>query len=264
MKTKLSFILDVAFVSAISFTLALVAFNYFIPYPFTLIYSACVSAISTIIFFSLTDKKNKAERLKRAEQKECEFLISELNFSERQEQNDVIENALKKRNIPFERKRAMFFIKDNNAVVICRFGFNNVAKSDVVRAFNAITKKQKAYILAESFDADVIAFAERFDGRIELINGNKVYKFLKESDAMPNFKYKEFSERKKKGDFKNLLDKKKAKTFFAFGLVFLLTSYFSPLQIYYLVCGCLFLIYSLVLRLMGKEINLKVAQTDNI
>ncbi len=255
MKSKFTFISDLLFVALITFTLSLVLLSYFIPYPFTLVYSACVSALCSILYFSRSDKKNKAERLKKAEQKEVENLVSELNFCERAEQNDVLENALIKAGLTPERKRGYLLVKDKEAVIFSRFGFKKVDKADVVRAYNNVNKKQTAYILAQSFDADVISFAERFDGKVILTEGAKVYKFLKDNDALPEYKYKDFTERKKKGSLKNLLDKKKAKTFFVFGLVFLLTSYFSPLTVYYIVCGCVFLIYSLVLRLAGKDLK---------
>ncbi len=264
MKTRFSLITDTLFLCFIAFILSLVVFNYFVPHPYSLIYSALVSTLITLFFVSRFDKKHKAERLKREEIKEKDALMSELNFSDRAEQNAIIENALKKAGLDFERKRGIILVKEKDSLILNRFSFNKVNKADIVRAFNLINKSQTAYVFAQDFDQDTINFAERFDGKVVLVGGNKIYKYLKQLDALPeNYKYKQFTERKKKGNLRNLLDRKKAKTFFVFGLMFLLFSYISPLKVYYIVCGCSFLIYSLILKLFGKRINLSSAQADN-
>ncbi len=257
MKNKFAFSVDVVFVCVITFILSLTLFNFFIPYPYSIVFSACAAAFATIFFFYRQRSSLKEKRLKREELKKRNELISELNFSTLAEQNAILERALKNAGLSPERKKTAITLKEQNAVIFCKFGFEKVSKTDILKAYNGITKVQTAYITAESFDSDAQAFAQRFDNKIRLVDGDAVYKYLIEHNAIPEFKYKCFSERKAKGSFKNLLDKKKAKTFFGFGIIFLLTSYITPLKIYNIVCGCLFLIYALALRLWGKEITAK-------
>ncbi len=265
MKNKFAFITDIIFLSFVTFTLSLVAFNFFIPHPYSIIYSACVALLFAIFFYARSDKRRTEERESNVEKKELSALMSELNFSTKAEQNEIIENALKKAKVEFDKKRGIILLKDKNALLLCRFSFNKITKADVVRAYNLIGRTQKAYILAENFDPDVASFADRFEKRVILVNGDKVFSFLKDNDALPKeYKYIDFFEKKSKASLRTLLDKKKAKTFFVFGLLFLLFSYISPLKLYYIICGCLFLIYSLILRLFGKEINLVAVQADNI
>ena len=265
MKNKLAFISDVLFLGFIFFILSLVIFNFLLPYPFSIVNSGFISVIASLLFYLRQGAKRKSQLVNKLEQKELALLMSELNFSDRQEQNELIENALKKAGYLTERKKGAVFIKDKNAVIICRFSFAKVSKADVVRAYNLITKTQTAYILAESFDLELLSFAQRFDQRVVLVDGAKIYTFLKEHHSLPkNYKYKGFFEKKTKASFKPLLDRKKSKTFFVFGLLLLLFSYISPLKLYYIVCGCVFLIYSLVLRLLGKDFNLNIEKVDNI
>ncbi len=265
MKTKFSYFSDVIFLTFITFLLSLVIFNFFIPHPYSIIYSALLSALALILFFAKSTAKQKQARIKKQAKKELDELMIELNFSARAEQNAIIEKALKNAGFSVEKKRGVLFLKDKNAIVLCRFSFNKVSKADIVRAYNLINSAQKAYILAQSFEQEITSFAERFDGRVILLGQEKVYKLIKDNDAIPkSYKYKDFAERKVKINLKNLLDRKKAKTFFFFGLLFLLFSYVSPLKLYYIICGCLFLIYSLILKLVGKDMNLNEKQTDNI
>ncbi len=263
MKNTFAFVIDVLFVGFISFVLALVIFNFFIPRPYSVIYSACFSLLITTLYFARADKKRKSLTLSREDEKAKRALISELNFSTRLEQFAILERGLEGAGLIFERKRGAILIKDKNALVFLAFSFSPAGRAEVVKAFNALTKSQTAYILAQSFTADLTAFAERFDGRVILVGQDEVYSFLKEQGALPSsYKYEKFIEKQKKGSLKNLLDKRKAKTFFIFGTLFLLFSYISPLKVYYIVCGCLFLIYALVLRLFGKELKKFARGTD--
>ena len=84
----------------------------------------------------------------------------------------------------------------------------------------------------------------------------KIYAFLKENNSLPPEKY-EFSDKKLKGLtlLKTLLEKKKAKRFFAFGFIFLAFSYFVPIKVYYVVFGCAFLIFALFLTIFGQTEN---------
>ncbi len=263
MKNTFAFILDVLFVLLISFILFLVLFTFFTPYPYSLIFSACIAIIISLFYFARYDKRNKKAKLSKENKKRQTLLISELNFSTTQEQNFIMENALFKAGLTVEKKRGALLLKDKDALILMRFSFNKITKAEIVKAFNLISKRQTVYILAESFDEDIISFAKRFDGRVVLIDGEKVFCYLKEHNAMPlNYKYQCFLEKRKKGSFKNLLDKRKAKTFFIFGMLFLISSYISPLKTYYIVCGCLFLIYSLTLRVLGKDLNLNIGAVD--
>ena len=254
MKSPFVFFADVLFMGFISLLLSLVVFNYFLPYPYQLLVSILVSLLCILIYYHLSRQKQNHLKLKKTEKVEYEKLISHLNFSTLEQQVSVVEVAVKKHGLLTEKHQGSLNIKDKFITVFCRFGFDKVSKSDIVRAFNMLSKNHKAFILAETFDQDVIDFAKRFDGRIILVDGKTLYRYLKEHDCMPlpvNAK----PEPKNKGDFKNLLDKRKAKNFLLFGTSFLFLSYFAPIKTYYVVCGCIFLIYSLILRFFGKDFH---------
>ena len=187
------------------------------------------------------------------EQKEKETVITQLKLYTATEQNDFFQKVISLHGKNTERKKSGLFVKDTPFALFPIFTFDGVKKSDIVRVFNSIKKEQTAYILSDSFTVEVKDFAERFDGRVKTVDGNNVYKLLKEKNIFPQIKHA-FPEKKKLSlsSLKNLLEKKKAKNFLVLGLLFIATSYFMPLKTYYIICGTVFLIFSLILRLYGK------------
>ena len=179
MKNKFAFLIDILFLGFVVFTISLVLLNFFTPHPYSVIYALCISSLSLIFFYKRQNPKRKGELVKRKEQKELTALMAELNFSDRQQQNSLIEKGLKTAKYSPERRRGVILLKEQSAVILCRFGFTKVSKADVVRAYNLINKEQTAYILAESFDLEVLSFAERFNKKVVLVAGEKIYKFLK-------------------------------------------------------------------------------------
>ena len=144
------------------------------------------------------------------------------------------------------------FILEKNTTAFFLFRFDGVSKTDVVKCFNKIGKNQKAEIYSENFSDEVTAFATRFGGKIILTDGRQAFTLLEKHDLLPTEKLDRDEEEKKRLDFTRLLDKKRAKSYLAFGLIFTLLSYFAPIKGYYLVFGVAFLILALFLRLFGK------------
>ena len=208
-----------------------------------------------MIIYRFSNKNFKEQKLKKQEQKELIELVNYLNFASKAEQNLILEKALKKAGYFVEKVKSNLYIKDKNSLIILKFGFAPVTKVDIVKAYNQLAVTDKAYIIAESFEQPVLQFANRFNGRVLCHTGQDVFSFLKKHQSLPMAKYTEFLEKKKKGNVKILLDKKKSKTFLTFGIFFLAMSYFSPIKTYYLIVGCAFSIYAVILRAFGKDVR---------
>lgn len=256
MKSKFAFVSDIIFYVVTTFIVLIVLLSYFCPYPYSLIFSAVLTILTVMIIYKWSSKKHGDKRLKKIEKQELEELVNELNFSTRNYRLLVLEKALSKQGLKHERRRGAIVIPEKNAVAFIKFGFDKPTKTDVVKAFNSINKTERAYIISETFEQDIKDFAKRFDGRVLLVDGARLYSYLKEHDSLPETQYSEFLEKKKKGDFRLLLDKRKSKTFFLFGLFFLFMSYFSPIKLYYILFGGAFVIYSIILRAFGKDIKI--------
>ncbi|MBO7345770.1 MAG: hypothetical protein J6U92_07540 [Clostridia bacterium] len=254
MKITLSFILDAFFLAIISFFVCVIILNYFLRPPLTIIFSALLSLLFCALFTKRFSDKQRKNFSSIKEEREKQLIFTQLKLYTLTEQNDFFQKLIAKNGKVAERKKGGLFIKDTPAVVFPLFSFDGVRKTDIVRIFNTIKKEQTAYILADDFSKEVKDFAERFDGRIKTVEQNTLYQSLKENDLFPQTKHT-FPERKKLtlSSLKNLLEKKKSKNFFMLGLVFIATSYFMPFKAYYIVCGTIFLIFSLILRLYGKN-----------
>lgn len=251
MKSRPIIILDTLFLCFISSILALVFFNYFTPYPLTIVYAVCAGSLAGLVFFARESAKRKATSITHKEKNEYIKIIDSLNFSTRAEQNCALEKALAKLGYSPERRKGAVKIKGTNAVAFMKFGFQKVDKADVLKAFNYLLKNETGYIISENFEKPTEEFAERFNGRIKLVNGISFYKKLKNADSLPSQKPEFAFPKKNKATFKNLLDKRKSGKLALFGIALLFFSYFSPLKIYYLVFGIGFLCFSLITRAFG-------------
>ena len=260
MKTRLSVILDTAFISFIVFLLATVFFNTFFQQAFSITFASCVCALTAVFTFRKLSNKSQRLKLNRVQKQERDLAIAQLNLYTLQEQNKLFETLLNKLGYQTELKKSLLKIPNKKVAIFAKFGFDGITKTDVVKTFNSIDREYTAYILCEKVSDDVKEFADRFDGRIKIAYADQVYCSLSENELLPKTK---FNFPQKKQNFhialKSLFERKKAKTHFYIGSTFLLTSYFVPIKLYYVFFGCLFLILSLICFLYGKQNTKTVA-----
>ena len=164
------------------------------------------------------------------------------------------ERVFKKLNLATERKKGNLRIPEKNLLVSFKFGFVKPSKADVVKVFNLINKSERAVIFCEEFDDELKSFADLFNGKIILYQGEKIYSLLEQNDELPQITCPAATlPKKKKAHLKSIFTKKSAKRFFSFGMIFLLMSFFVPIKLYYIVCGCAMMIISVLATLFGKN-----------
>ena len=260
MKIKLSEILDAAFYLVAGFFLSLIAFNYFLPRPASYVLSATLAVIFTLFAVKICVGKNRGNFSESEKERKFLAVMTTLNLSGEKANADLFEKVFRAEGYAVEKKRGGLYIADLKRAVFFRFGFDGETKTDVVKCFNKIPKDFKAEIFSESFDDGVKEFAGRFGGKIVLSDGRRAYELLEKNSLLPegSFVLPEKSVAKRL-DFRRLLDKKRAKNYLAFGLLFTFLSYFVPIKGYYLVFGAVFLIFALILRLFGKPAENKTA-----
>lgn len=254
MKTRLAVLTDTAFISFVTFLLSLALLNNFLEREFALTFTSCICALTAVFSFKKLSSKSKKLRLDRAQKQERDLAISQLNLYTLQEQTKLFEKLLEKLGYKVENKRGVLKLPDKNVAIFCKFGFDYLTKTDIVKIFNSINAKESAYILCEKVLPDIKEFANRFDDRIKTVDVNEIYKALSDNELLPKTKFS-FTQKKTKFSvvIKSLFEKKKAKTHFYLGLTFLLTSYIVPIKIYYVIFGCIFLTISLICFLYGRE-----------
>lgn len=252
MKISVSVITDAAFCLAAGFVLSFIFVNYFVPRPASFVLAATFAVIFTLFGVKLSlDKKRKTFSSKEKE-KIFGSVMTRLNLMDEKSVVDLFAKAFAKEGFCPEKKNGGIFIREKNTTAFFKFRFDGVSKTDVVKCFNKIIKNQKAEIFSETFTDEVKAFAARFGGKIILTDGKTAFGLLEKHSLLPKEKISLDDENGKKPNFARLLDKKRAKSYLAFGLLFTVLSYFAPIKVYYLVFGAAFLVLALILRLFGK------------
>lgn len=252
MKSYLSVILDTIFCFIIALLLSFILLNYFLPSSTSLILSFLLASIFSFLVLKILLDKRKGALDSVREIKEKENLMLELNFLPHKSVLSHFYTLFERLNYKVYIKGKYLCFKDKPVVLRFSYSFSKVEKEDVVCLLNDLSGEQTGYILAPQFSQEIMDFTKRFSNKIVLVNGEEVYKFLKQHDALLPQKFSSVKERKNRGVWRNFLKKKKAKNFLVLGLIFLFMSYFVPIKAYYVICGCLFLSYSLFLRLFGR------------
>ncbi len=255
MTIRLSAILDSLFSGFICFFVCFLLLSYFFARTQAIVVSLIFCALVIAIALKRLSAKNALLKLKKTQEKQKQACISALNMCTQSQVLGVFSKAIEKLGKNAKSKNGALFIDEKSVVLFFKFSFDGITKTDVVRAFNALPKNYTAYIFASEFSSELLSFIDRFDKKIVAVDGVKTYKFLSKTDCIPqselNFKSEKLTFTKAK---LNLIKRKNAKRYFSFGVTFLFMSLFVPLKLYYVICGCLFLTFSLLCRLYGKSV----------
>ncbi len=163
------------------------------------------------------------------------------------------QRVFKKFDINAEIKNGRLYIKENGVVIFLHFDFDMVKKSEIIKYFNQLNGDDIGIIFSSSFSNEIISFISNFNGKLKLYDENDVFSILKKAGIYPENDVCFFREKEKKWDFSLLINKKRAKNYFFFGVIFMLYSFIVPIKIYYIIVGSIFLILSLSLKLFGKN-----------
>ena len=251
MKNGFSFLSDCVFYAVALFFIFFVIINFFVPRPLSYILSGTLALLSDIALARFFLKKRRSEFSAESERQRFKEIMTALELS------DVKENVRFFSELysadgkaPVRREQSVLFPHEKKTV-FPKFGFDGVTKTDLVRSFNRTERGFKTVILSESFSDEIVSFAERFGGKMILCDGKTLFSLMKKHGVYP--RTESLPEKKKKADFSRLLDAKKQKTFFRFGLLFILLSYFAPIKIYYLAFGLISLLYAVAVKLFLKN-----------
>ena len=247
-------ILDSAFSAFISFILAFLLINFYVDRPFSIIFSICLSIPIFVIAFERIKKSNLLKNTENKKKKAVDNMVYSLCLLERAKLLELFERAINNLEIKTLKRKYGIFIEEKNCAIFPIFNFDGITKTDVVKVYNAISINQKAYILGEKLSSDVKNFMDRFNDRIKFVDGEKTYDFLEKNNSLPRESVVLGKHNANKHKFfKALIKKKNSIKFLIFGISLILSSWFVPIKMYYIICGCIFLMLSLICRLYGQE-----------
>lgn len=253
MKISFATVVDTLFYFIGGFFLSFVFINYYFRRPASYVLSITLALVFTLFTVKLSAYKKQKKFSSKEKEKKYNAAMTKLNLYDEKTVISLFEKAFRAEGFLTEKKRGGIYIAENNKTVFFRFGFDGVSKTDIVKCFNYIGKSEKAEIYSDTFSEEIKAFAARFGGKVILTDGRAAFCLLEKHSLLPEETADVFNEEKKPVvDFSRLLEKKRAKNYLAFGLLFVFLSYIAPIKGYYVAFGAVFLIFSLVLRFFGK------------
>ncbi len=181
-----------------------------------------------------------------------------LAFMRKASQLSLFERVFAKIKVHTTSKNGRLYLPEYGAVIFLRFDFDSVKKSEFIKFYNLLADGEIGIIFSSSFPPEIKAFADNFSGKIRLFNGNDVYMLFKRAGIFPENDVRFYKEKEKKWDFSLLFNKKRARNYFLFGIIFLLYSFIVPIKLYYVIVGTLFLIFAITVKLFGKTEEDKV------
>lgn len=253
-KLSLPVVLDGIFVAVASFFISFLIVSFFVERPYSFIISGMLAALFCLLSVKYMSEKRQKETLKKAEKKRFDDVITQLNLMTDKELYDFMQRAFLSLNVLTERKRSCLELKGQSKIAVFKFGYFTVGKADVVFAFNLAKNGEQVEIYSESFSSEIKSFAARFGGKIILKDGFETYDLLKKANTFPEIKFTFTKSKQTLAEIKaNLFNKKRAKAYLGFGVLFLLFSYLVPIRWYYVISGGVMLVMSVLCVLFGSR-----------
>ena len=253
---RISFLtfLDSAFTAFLSFICLFLILNFYIEQPYSIIFGACIAVPIFLLAFEKNNKRYAQQSIDKQKNKTVLDMCNALCLLDPIKTIELFERAINRRGFRTIKKKGGIYVEQTNAFVFIASSFDGITKTDVVRAFNKISAKDKVYIFGESASTELLSFIGRFNQRIVFVDANKTYELLNSANCLP--KETILSKTKPNGFgkvFSRLFVRKNSKKFLGFGFFFLFMSAFVVIKIYYIICACIFITLSLFCRLFGKE-----------
>ena len=241
------------FCSFISFILLRFILSIFISSNLSFYFSLCISLSLLVVFFALFNSKLNKKTNKLSKDKKTLSTLTKLLFMQESELFSLFFSAFSKAGKNPKKVGGNILLEEENCLVFLHFSFDSISKSQIIKFYNLLSKNQTALILSNEFSLDIVSFCDKFQNKIKLMSGEEVYLLLEKTSSLPNNNVLYFLDDKPKVKLSNVFNKKRAKNYFFFGIIFMLYSFIVPIKLYYIIVGSIFLILSLSCLLFAKE-----------
>ena len=146
------------------------------------------------------------------------------------------------------------FICLENVLILACFKFSNVSLADVPNIYSTAVKynKTRVFLLSRGVERKALRLLETYGIFVTVVKIKQIYRLLKKHNALPDLTKKKTFRLK---DIPSLLlSKGNTKGLIFSGAVLIVTAFFTPLKIYYLVFGSVALLLAiLTLTPLGKD-----------
>ena len=242
-KSIVATISNIIFLFLTSFFLVSYLSNKILFYPANLFLGLYVSLIVLVISIAVAKRKRFNLKQKRQEENEITRIVYSLSFMSKKKGLEHFYSIIKKRDEKAKLYSNRIVLKNGDCIYNL-FSFAPVTKADLVKCFNQ-SGTNKSIILCESAPLEVKEFSQSFRGKIVIKEKAEVFKTYPAREFIIKDKFTPIDFNKKdKPKLKALLNKKNAKKLLAFGVLFLATSFFVPIKVYYIIIGSVMLLFA--------------------
>ncbi len=256
-KFKIINLIDKLFVSACVFLIIYAWINFYIRNLWTTFILSIIfsSAILFVIYYLLEKKQEKIGKTKK-ENEEFNKTILAFRLTPRKQKYELIEKILKKKYVTELKDNTLTYVEnDIRHLVIIATHIEKLTGNDIIN----IVDEYMDYnincidIICNEFVGGKTNLLSNV--KINIINKKKLYTdFFCESEFFPDTNIINSSVTKLsiQDIAKNLFLPQKSKAYFLCGLVLIFSSIILPYHYYYLIFGSVFLIFSLICKLIPK------------
>ncbi len=250
-KTILSSVSNVLFVFIFTFFLVSILSAKSFSHPVNLLFGLYVGLIVLLFSIIIAKSRLKKQKQKLTLKENENRVIYALNFMSKKKGLAVLYSQIVKLDASAKLCQNKILLSNGESVYNL-FSFLPVTKADLVRCFN-LSNAKKSVIYCEKAEKEVKDFARAFKGKIVIKERAEFFKeFPPENFVLEdNFTPIDFN-KKDKPKLRVLLNKKNAKKFIAFGLFFILLSFFAPIKLYYIITGGIMILYAVTVLFFSK------------
>ncbi len=207
-----------------------------------LIFTISITLICAVIIANIISSKSKPYSYERLE---LEFCIRGNGFV-----IDLFKSIIKNSEI----ENGSNYICLKNSIIIANYKFSKLTSVDMCNICNTALSNAKrcVYLLTKGVDRRAFQIAEIENIKIRLVKTKHVYKYLAKHNSLPSLK-KVKNKPSLKFILEAILSRVNFKSYAFSGIILILTSFLTPLKIYYLVFGTLtLLLATLTLTPLGR------------
>lgn len=254
-KIKIPEISNGLFVLLLSFIISFVITFYFVKDNILSIFLAVAVSLFVFCLYSLYIRKKTGKlAIKREDEESYIKCVNAMCFLSREQCEKVIFDTLSSLNK--SPVKTMGGITVENKFFYFKFSYDKITVTDIIRAYKKTPQSKNLCFIGISFSQDCEDFINGFESRISLIPFSKFFPLIKKTGNIPDGG---FLPKKRKAGFKSLLissfSKKKIKPFTFYGLALIIMSNFVFFPIWYIISGCLFLIYAILIKFFAPPIT---------
>lgn len=242
--------IDAVFSAFLICFFAYILFNYFFSRNIAIVFSVCSFSLSLIFFFARFQRKNQELLSKKTTLKDTNNLSFWLSTTKKEAVLNKTLNAILSNGYNAKIKNNGIYLTEKKQYIFLILPPDGLKKYHLVRAYNLLQESETAILIDQVENTELFSYAKNFDGKINIENVGFLLPYLGK-DFISTLK--DVSSQTKDPIFKDFFSKKRAKNFFVFGVVFLCLSFISPIKLYYIVSGGIFIFFFCLCKIFGKE-----------